>query len=292
MLLKQQQLPERIKQQRRQYIVVDAVLLSEDVLLAIFQFTEFPILMRIQRVCRHWKTMVQQRALVGLLGHKPFETREELIQRIREYCSVDKVKYSHAIARIYGWPIGRWNVSRITNFHGAFVNCRHFNEDIGNWDMSNAITLYGMFYFAQSFNQNLSKWNTSKVIDMTGVFMEATRFNQDLSTWNTSNVATMSHMFYKAESFNQDISSWDVSQAVDMESMFEKAARFNQILSKWNVENVQDMDRMFYGATSFRQNNNISEWDVSNVIYHRKTGLDPSVFADDEDEEIISALDA
>mmetsp|Transcript_29388 Transcript_29388/g.43372 ORF Transcript_29388/g.43372 Transcript_29388/m.43372 type:complete len:220 (-) Transcript_29388:31-690(-) len=143
-------------------VIRDAVVLSEDILMLIFSFTDFVTLIRVvQRICMHWKMMVC-RTLPFILGSKPFETRRELIGRIREYCG-NKILYADKIARIYGWPIGKWNVSKIVNFELAFEDQANFNEDIGEWDMSNATNLVGMFSGAADFNQDVSRWNTLDV---------------------------------------------------------------------------------------------------------------------------------
>mmetsp|Transcript_29383 Transcript_29383/g.43366 ORF Transcript_29383/g.43366 Transcript_29383/m.43366 type:complete len:219 (-) Transcript_29383:31-687(-) len=161
-------LPAKKKQKNSSDIIVvdpavirDAVLLSEDILMLIFSFTDFVTLNRVKIICMHWKLMVC-RTLPFILGSKPFETRRELIGRIREYCG-NKILYADKIARIYGWPIGKWNVSKIVNFELAFEDQANFNEDIGEWDMSNATNLVGMFSGAADFNQDVSRWNTLDV---------------------------------------------------------------------------------------------------------------------------------
>jgi len=209
-------------------VIRDAVVLSEDILMLIFSFTDFVTLIRVvQRICKHWKSMVC-RTLPFVLGSKPFESQEELIGRIREYCG-NKIVYADKIARIYGWPIGKWNVSKIVNFRRAFEDQVDFNEDIGEWDMSNATCLVAMFMNARSFNEDLSRWNTSKVTNMHAMFYSARSFNKDLSRLNTSKVTDMRGMFYGATAFNQNISSWDVSNvsAGDSEDIFSGAKSFN-----------------------------------------------------------------
>ena len=45
--------------------------------------------------------------------------------------------------------------------------------------------------------------------------------------------------------------------------MFYKCKLFNQDISNWDVSNVKYMDGMFYKCEAFNQD--ISNWDVSNV---------------------------
>jgi len=207
-------------------VIRDAVVLSEDILMLIFSFTDFVTLIRVvQRICMHWKLMVC-RTLPFILGSKPFETKEELIGRIKEYCR-NKILYADKIARLHGWPIGKWNVSEIDDFEDAFEAQVDFNEDIGEWNMSNATNLSFMFLNATSFNQDLSRWNTSKVTNMQHMFSRATSFNGNVTTWDTSKVEYMYAMFDEAIAFNQNISSWNVSNVAGHGDMFRDAESFN-----------------------------------------------------------------
>lgn len=235
----------------------DALLLlreKDDVVLFIFGFVDFPTLVRMQRVCTYWKQMVHQQAIPARLGSKQFLTHEELVDKIRKYCG-RKLKFAEELAGTYGWPIGKWNVSRITNFSRLFWNQRSFNEDICEWDVSNATTLYGMFRGAERFHQDLSKWNTSNVTNMSEMFHYAINFNGQIAAWNTSNVSHMECMFANATSFDGDISVWDTSQVICMNGMLMDATSFNQDISSWNVAKVIYREFMFQGATSFHNEN-------------------------------------
>jgi surface protein len=148
-----------------------------------------------------------------------------------------------AVAATYGYPIGTWNVSRITDFSQVFdaydghsqldSAIASFNEDISQWDVSSATTMYGMFFGASAFNRDLSSWDVSQVTYMYNMFLGATAFNQDLSRWDVGRVTTMYWMFSYATAFNQDLSSWDVSQVTDMSLMFWRATAFNHNLCSW-----------------------------------------------------------
>ena len=65
------------------------------------------------------------------------------------------------------------------------------------------------------------------------------------------------------------IASWDTSGVTDMEELFSEGwtsgeSDFNEDISRWDVSNVVTMRCMFFGATSF--NGDLSRWNVSNVV--------------------------
>ncbi len=62
---------------------------------------------------------------------------------------------------------------------------------------------------------------------------------------------------------NEDVSNVDTSEITDMSFLFYENKTFNQDISKWNVSNVVNMQSMFYKSMF---NQNISDWDVSNVV--------------------------
>jgi len=215
---------------------------QDDIVLAIFSYIDFLSLTGIQLVCLYWKGLYN-----GILGNKAFMTREELKTGIDQFCS-DKVAYADTLARTYGWPIGKWNVSLVTNFESIFMDKIFFNEDIVEWDVSSATNTSNMFHGATSFNQDISQWDTSNVTSMAGMFKGARSFNQDISLWNTSQVVDMFQMFMNAASFNQDISIWNTSRVTNTLFMFLNATSFNQDISSWVVPNSNvpiNMDFMF-----------------------------------------------
>ena len=74
------------------------------------------------------------------------------------------------IAQTYGWPIGKWDVSEITDFSEVFANignkfCTDFNEDISEWNTKSATTMAYMFAGNHLFNQKLP-WDVSNVTTM------------------------------------------------------------------------------------------------------------------------------
>lgn len=65
------------------------------------------------------------------------------------------------------------------------------------------------------------------------------------------------------------ISEWDTSEVTDMSTLFQfinnKADNFNENINDWDVSNVISMELMFDSAISFNQP--LDKWDVSNVKY-------------------------
>jgi surface protein len=189
-------------------------------------------------------------SLMGSASGKCFEGRNELADAVSEYLADNSPDTK--VAHEYGWPIGKWCVSEVTDFTEIFENATDFNEDLSEWDTSSATTMAKMFIMAKSFNQALSSWNTVNVQDFRYMFLGASSFDQSLSSWQTSNVLSMKSMFFGAASFNGDVSTWDVVNCMDMVGMFCGARSFNGDISKWKVSDQTKMDEMFFEASSFQ----------------------------------------
>ena len=184
-----------------------------------------------------------------------------ILKLVRDYIN-DKQELPEDLRAI---PIGRWDVSLVTNMNELFRDARSFNEPIGDWNVSNVINMQGMFLGASSFSQPIGGWNVSRVEIMRRMFCDATRFNQPIGGWNVSSVINTSSMFSGASSFNQPIGGWNVSKVSGMGSMFAGAEAFNQPIGGWDVSKILNTSFMFLEATGFNQP--IGGWDVSSVIY-------------------------
>jgi surface protein len=254
-------------------------LLPDDLLLPILSHLDVKTLIEKTQVCRSWRVHCTESidAKQTSATRKAFSTSQELRQAVRQYCGYNQAtrscssqlftpKDAEEIAQTYGYPINKWDVSKLNDFDGIFGNVATFNEDISSWNVSNAYTMKQMFADATSFNQDLSSWDVSNVWNMYEVFLGASSFNQNLSRWNVSNVRYMEMMFMNAASFDQDISNWNVSNVWSMVQMFCGAYSFNQNLSRWDVSNAL-MTRMLRDATSFDQDIESWElWDASEVL--------------------------
>ena len=200
-------------------------------------------------------------------GAGVFTTNKDLCEATKKHYKCKYEKYTVALAEEiavkYGWFIGQWNVSAVTDFSNVFSGQQQFNDYIGDWNVGNGTNFRAMFYWNVAFNQNLSKWNMANARDISFMFFKATSFNGDISTWNTANVEEAGWLFHSASAFNQDVSTWNLSQCKNMCGMFDGASSFNQALSRWDTTRCEDMNCMFHNASSFNQD--LSVWDVSNA---------------------------
>ena len=176
-------------------------------LLEILTFVDVVSLVQAKGVCRQLQRMATK-AIDQKSNNNPraFENGNELRITVRQYIkTVENPKDAESIARTYGWPIGKWDVSHVTDFSGMFDLCSTFNDDISDWNTSNATTMDYMFRLATSFNRPIGDWNTSNVGSMDFMFHGAASFNQPIGDWDASNVRSMIGMFRGAVNFNQPI---------------------------------------------------------------------------------------
>ena len=58
-------------------------------------------------------------------------------------------------------PIGKWDVSRVTDMSSMLKEKPSFNGDISKWDVSSVTRMAKMFRSAKNFNAHISKWDVS-----------------------------------------------------------------------------------------------------------------------------------
>jgi Mycoplasma protein of unknown function, DUF285 len=197
----------------------------------------------------------------------PFTGTTELYTAVDDYL-IDSSLLS-LTSRKYGYPIGAWDVSRITNFSSTFDNRRNpgvakFDEDLDGWDVSSALVFDRMFAGATAFNGNITNWSTSRVRSMTYMFDGAASFDGDLSRWATGQCENMSAMFRGARSFTgKGLTGWKVDSLGNMSSMFEEAISFQGNLTRWDVSRVSDMTKAFRFAV--RWSSDVSNWNIAKV---------------------------
>jgi hypothetical protein len=180
---------------------------------------------------------------------KPFVSIDELRRAVDAYM-LDDTDSSY-VAFQYGYPIGVWDVSQLTDFSQIFdatqnTNILYFNADLSGWNVSNAVNMYAMFQQTVSFtdvNNGLALWDVSKVTDMSSMFASSS-FAGNISGWDVGNVIDFSFFADFATSFTSDVSLWNVSSATDMSWMFRASKTFNSNITNWDVHNVVDFSNM------------------------------------------------
>ena len=80
------------------------------------------------------------------------------------------------------------NLTNVTSFSRAFLDCSSFNQPIGNWDVSNVTNMFAALAGTSVFNQPLNNWDVSNVTNMFGLFSRANSFDQDISDWDITSV--------------------------------------------------------------------------------------------------------
>ena len=106
-------------------------------------------------------------------------SRDELQRAVYDCCRDKTSSEDNRPTRLHG-PIGKWDVSQVTNMSKIFRGLKFFNYTLSNWDVSRVTDMKWMFYQAKSFNQDLSKWDVSRVTDMDSMFRDAISFQQTL----------------------------------------------------------------------------------------------------------------
>jgi Mycoplasma protein of unknown function, DUF285 len=135
-----------------------------------------------------------------------FSSTPELYAAVDNYLTNPSSNATTAALK-YGYPMGRWDVSQLTDFTRVFDPNRNsslieescgprqslFNEDISSWQVSNAVTMKGIFS-CTPFNGDVSKWNVANVKDLSYAFAGASQFAGDLSAWNVGSATNMAFM--------------------------------------------------------------------------------------------------
>jgi surface protein len=149
---------------------------------------------------------------------------------------------------MFNTNLSSWDVSQVATMDMMFYGATLFAGDgLSGWNMGKVTNMAGMFIEAIKFNANLASWDVSQVTGMTSMFYGTTVFVGDgLSRWNVGKVTSMTAMFLGAPKFNENLSSWDVSQVTVMLRMFNDALSFHQDLCVWGTKlrptaNLADM---------------------------------------------------
>jgi Mycoplasma protein of unknown function, DUF285 len=104
----------------------------------------------------------------------PIRNREDLLLAVDEYLNSSGSAQSEVALR-HGYPIGTWDVSRVTNFSAIFSADRntlatYFEDDLSGWDTSSAVAMDRMFSGAVRFTgDSIASWSTDRVVSMNGM---------------------------------------------------------------------------------------------------------------------------
>ena len=179
-----------------------------------------------------------------------FTSKDDLTDAIGNYASGKDYALLSELLSIYGYDIGEWNVSLITDFSEVFSYTNIpalalFNEDITQWDTSQAISMNSCFEGAAAFNQPIGNWSVGNVRDFSEMFKNAAIFDAYIGDWDVSFATTIRSMFQGAVGYNQPLEDWNVSAVTDMGSVFQYAVNFNQNIGKWDTSSVTDLSSAF-----------------------------------------------
>ena len=78
--------------------------------------------------------------------------------------------FSSCNSLIFNDSINSWDVSNVTRFDNAFLNCVLFNQPLNNWNTQNVQRFSRMFYLAREFNKDVSDWNFSSLNNVNSLF--------------------------------------------------------------------------------------------------------------------------
>ena len=109
--------------------------LPEDVGRYILSFLDTPTLVQKKAVCRSWRVILPNTIVQKASTPTPFQSKAELKEAVYKYSRYNLVD-AEEFAQTYGWPIDRWNVSRVEDFSDLFYNNQSFNENIRNFTVN------------------------------------------------------------------------------------------------------------------------------------------------------------
>ena len=179
---------------------------------------------------------------------QPFESPVELRRAVDSYVLDNRNTTDVAVQ--YGWPISKWDVSRIEDFSRLFSAKRNplmirFNDVLYNWQMSSAKNLAFMFEGAVSFtdeDHSLYNWDVSGVTSMQKMFADSA-FQGNLWGWYVFGCFALVVI---NKPFLQKTSGRSVESVEDFSFMFEFATQFgvDTSIDRWNTRSAKDMTAM------------------------------------------------
>src|SRR5688500_6244748 len=101
-------------------------MLASDLFCSILAHLDTVTLIRQKAICKDWQDLCS--AVISFKSPTPrkaFSTNEELLEAVDMYMeSTVQPEVVEEIASTYGWPIGQWDVSNVTDLSEVFHNHR------------------------------------------------------------------------------------------------------------------------------------------------------------------------
>jgi hypothetical protein len=128
--------------------------LSTDMVTEVLSILDFQTLLRNRVVCKEWHIMCtfaidSKRANSGI--SQSFEINQELCNAVARYKG-NNPHVAEELASRYGWPINKWDVSKVEDFSCIFKGKLTFNEVISSWNTTQVTRMADMFRGAEAFN--------------------------------------------------------------------------------------------------------------------------------------------
>lgn len=178
-----------------------------------------------------------------------------------------------ALKFVISTPIGRWDVSRVTDMRGLFSDMPFDFDDAEYYHVNDDLTRGDQVDFEDTdteYEKFLNTWNVSNVTDMRSMFTDCKNLKRIFSLghgimWGTTKLTKTSYMFQNCENYfgGVELETFNMENVTDANGMFYGCSDFNSDLSNWNVINLKNADQMFYGCSDF--NSDISRWNVRNL---------------------------
>ena len=183
----------------------------------------------------------------------------------------DRYLDEEALKFVISTPIGRWDVSRVTDMRGLFTDMPFDFDDAEYYHVNDDLTRGDQVDFEDTeYEKFLNTWNVSNVTDMSSMFTDCKNLKRIFSLghiimWDTTKLTKTNYMFENCENYfgGVELERFNMENVTDANSMFEGCSGFNSDLSNWNVINLKNANRMFKGCKYF--NSDISRWNVRNL---------------------------
>ncbi len=133
---------------------------------------------------------------------------------------------------------------------------------VDEWDVSNVLDFSYCFSTCKNFNCDLSQWDVSNAENLNGMFFYCSNFNKSVNHFNIYNSTNNVEFFAGCLKFNKELYNFVFNPRADsLRSFFVKCLEFNQNISMWDVSNVVDFFQMFENTKKFKQD--LRNWNVS-----------------------------